>query len=58
MDKAVGSLVADIEGRGLADDTIIIFTSDNGGINVFDVPRVLQREHIRRGASYPVDLPL
>ena len=42
MDKAVGSLVADIEGRGQADDTIIIFTSDNGGFNVFDVPRVLR----------------
>ena len=32
LDKAVGSLVSAIEDRNLADNTIIIFTSDNGGI--------------------------
>jgi len=32
LDKAVGSLVSAIEERNLADDTIIIFTSDNGGL--------------------------
>jgi len=32
MDKAVGSLVAIIEDRGLANNTIIMFTSDNGGV--------------------------
>lgn len=32
MDMAVGSLVDMIEEKGLANDTIIIFTSDNGGI--------------------------
>jgi len=32
MDLAVGSLVSMIEDRGLAKETIIIFTSDNGGI--------------------------
>merc|ERR1740124_266561 len=32
MDKAVGSLVKIVEDRGLAKNTIIIFTSDNGGI--------------------------
>jgi len=32
MDKAVGSLVNIVEERGLANNTIIIFTSDNGGI--------------------------
>jgi hypothetical protein len=32
MDKAVGSLVRMIDERDLAEDTIIIFTSDNGGI--------------------------
>merc|ERR1712045_195341 len=31
MDKAVGSLVAMVEERALANDTIVIFTSDNGG---------------------------
>jgi len=32
MDKVVGSLVSMIDERGLAEDTIIIFTSDNGGL--------------------------
>jgi len=34
MDKAVGSIVSMIEEKNLAKETIIIFTSDNGGINV------------------------
>ena len=33
MDKVVGSLIRDIEDRGLAEDTIIIFASDNGGLS-------------------------
>ena len=33
MDKAVGSIVAMIENKNLAEETIIIFTSDNGGLN-------------------------
>ena len=33
MDKVVGSLVSILDQRQLTDDTIIIFTSDNGGIN-------------------------
>lgn len=32
MDKAVGSLVSMVEKRGLANNTIIIFASDNGGL--------------------------
>lgn len=32
MDKVVGSLVSMIEDRKLADDTVIIFSSDNGGL--------------------------
>ena len=35
MDKAVGSLVDMIDLKGLANDTIIIFTSDNGGIKSY-----------------------
>jgi len=31
MDKAVGSLVEIIREKGLAEDTIVVFTSDNGG---------------------------
>lgn len=33
MDKAVGSIVSIIEDHNLADNTIIMFTSDNGGLN-------------------------
>jgi arylsulfatase A-like enzyme len=33
MDKAVGSVVSMIEDKGLSEETIIIFTSDNGGLN-------------------------
>ena len=33
MDKTVGSLVGLIEDKGLAEDTIIISGSDNGGLN-------------------------
>jgi arylsulfatase A-like enzyme len=33
MDAAVGKVVAKIEALGLKDDTIIIFTSDNGGLS-------------------------
>lgn len=32
MDHIVGSLISLIEEKGLADDTIIIFSSDNGGL--------------------------
>lgn len=32
MDKAVGSIVKIIEDRNLQEDTVIIFTSDNGGL--------------------------
>jgi len=32
MDLAVGSIVNMIEEKGIAEDTVIIFTSDNGGI--------------------------
>ena len=31
MDTAVGRVLAELEARGLARDTIVIFTSDNGG---------------------------
>ncbi len=32
MDKVVGSLVGALESRNLANDTIVVFTSDNGGL--------------------------
>lgn len=37
MDKVVGSLVNLIESNGISENTIIIFTSDNGGLNGRDL---------------------
>ncbi len=38
LDDAVGRLVAKIDALGLANRTIIVFTSDNGGLHVFELP--------------------
>ena len=32
MDKTVGSIIEHLEKRGVLDETIIVFTSDNGGL--------------------------
>ena len=33
MDQAVGKVLAEIEESGIADNTIVVFTSDNGGLS-------------------------
>jgi arylsulfatase A len=38
LDDCVGRVVAKLEALGLAEDTIIIFTSDNGGLHVLESP--------------------
>ena len=38
LDAAVGRLMAKIESLGLSDQTIFIFTSDNGGLHVLEFP--------------------
>ncbi|MFN5756198.1 MAG: sulfatase-like hydrolase/transferase [Planctomycetia bacterium] len=38
LDRAVGRLLSTIESLGLADRTIVIFTSDNGGLHVLEFP--------------------
>ncbi len=38
LDAAVGQLLAKVESLGLADRTIVIFTSDNGGLHVLEFP--------------------
>jgi arylsulfatase A-like enzyme len=38
LDDAVGRLMAKVESLGLADRTIFIFTSDNGGLHVLEFP--------------------
>jgi arylsulfatase A-like enzyme len=45
MDKVIGSLVDSIEQRGLANETIIIFSSDNGGINALSYAERKLRGH-------------
>ncbi|HEY2838301.1 MAG TPA: sulfatase, partial [Pirellulales bacterium] len=38
LDTAVGRLIAKVESLGIADRTIFIFTSDNGGLHVLEFP--------------------
>ncbi len=38
LDDAVGRLMAKVESLGLADRTIFVFTSDNGGLHVLEFP--------------------
>jgi arylsulfatase A-like enzyme len=33
MDRAVGAVLAHLQSTGLADDTVVVFTSDNGGLS-------------------------
>ena len=37
MDEGIGQILAALEARGLADDTLVVFTSDNGGERFSDV---------------------
>ena len=39
LDDCVGRVLAKVEALGLADNTIIIFTSDNGGLHVLETGR-------------------
>ncbi|MGI9458110.1 MAG: sulfatase-like hydrolase/transferase [Aeoliella sp.] len=38
MDKSLGDIMQKLEDRGVADNTIIVFTSDNGVLNTAGVP--------------------
>jgi arylsulfatase A len=38
LDTAVGQLLAKVESLGLSDRTILVFTSDNGGLHVLEFP--------------------
>ena len=39
LDDCVGRVLAKLDALGLAENTIIIFTSDNGGLHVLETPR-------------------
>ena len=54
LDDTVGLLLEEIESLGLADDTIVIFTSDNGGLHVPEGghARVTHNTPYRAGKGY------
>ena len=39
LDDCVGRVVAKLDALGLAENTLIVFTSDNGGLHVLETPR-------------------
>lgn len=50
MDKAIGQVLAKLEERGMADNTIVVFTSDNGGERFSKVwPFVGQKTELLEG---------
>lgn len=40
LDRAVGRILAALDREGLADDTLVFFTSDNGGANYIGLPDI------------------
>ncbi|MDH4386580.1 MAG: sulfatase-like hydrolase/transferase [Caulobacter sp.] len=40
LDRNVGKLLAELQARGLDENTIVIFTSDNGGANYIGLPDI------------------
>lgn len=51
MDKSLGDLMDWVEKRGIADNTIVIFMSDNGGYSVGRGGEAMQRNYPLRGGK-------
>ena len=50
LDKSVGRVLAELERLGVADNTIVVFTSDNGGfVNPYEGKRVTNNAPLRSG---------
>ena len=47
MDLTVGSLISSVEDRGLMENTIIVFASDNGGLNPNKLGYTVSDRHFR-----------
>ena len=54
MDESIGRLMQKLEQRGLADDTVFIFTADNGGLSVKEGPDTPATDNapLRAGKGY------
>jgi arylsulfatase A-like enzyme len=55
MDDGIGKVLDTLERTGLAKNTLVIFTSDNGGVlaNGNNGPGGRQAAHVRRGLRVP-----
>jgi arylsulfatase A-like enzyme len=47
LDDCVGRIMAKLDALGLAEDTIVVFTSDNGGLHVLETPNTPATHHRR-----------
>lgn len=52
IDESVGRVVAELEKQGVADNTVVIFASDNGGVGGY------QREGLKKGGDITDNAPL
>jgi arylsulfatase A-like enzyme len=52
MDESVGRVVAELEKQGVADNTVVIFASDNGGVGGY------QREGLKKSGDITDNSPL
>ena len=58
MDAAVGRILAALEQTGQRDNTIVIFTSDNGGQRSWNAPRTHYRGRYKPHTTLGCNLPL
>ncbi|MCB1120936.1 MAG: sulfatase [Verrucomicrobiae bacterium] len=52
LDTSVGRILAELEAQGLADDTTVIFTSDNGGLTTLARPGPTAEVPLRAGKGW------